>query len=165
MRMTPSESDLALDDEDRPNLLPEGVEDDEEFKAHSAIAVRTVDFREFAPSVEVIAEVRRFVRDVLEALDLDETCVFESQLVADELATNAATHACSIFSVAIEIAETFVRVAVRDDSNVLPIQPVTTAESIGGRGLSIVSGTAIGWGTVSLGQGKEMWADILLHAS
>jgi anti-sigma regulatory factor (Ser/Thr protein kinase) len=163
--MTPSEIDLALRDEERPNLLPEGVEDDEEFKAHSAVEVRTLDFREFAPSLEAIAEVRRFIRDVLAPLGVDEMCIFESQLVADELATNAATHARSIFSVAVELTETFVRVAVRDDSNVLPIPQLATTESMSGRGLSIVSGTAIGWGTVSLGQGKETWADILHHAS
>jgi anti-sigma regulatory factor (Ser/Thr protein kinase) len=158
--MAASESELGLSELNRPKLLPDGVEDNEEFKTHSAIGVQTVDFREFAPSPEGVGEVRAFVREVLEDLNMDEDCIFQSQLVADELATNAMKHAGSIYSVAIEVTERVVRVAVRDDSSVLPTPQAPPLESTCGRGLSIVSSTANRWGTVPLGLGKEMWADV-----
>jgi anti-sigma regulatory factor (Ser/Thr protein kinase) len=158
--MTASETELAITELDRPKLLPDGVEDNEEFKAHSAIGVQTVDFREFPPSAEGVGEVRGFVREVLEKLNMDEDCIFQSQLVADELATNAMKHARSIYSVAIEVTERVVRLAVRDDSSVVPAPQTPRLDSTCGRGLSIVSSTANRWGIVPLGLGKEMWADV-----
>jgi anti-sigma regulatory factor (Ser/Thr protein kinase) len=134
--------------------------DYDEIRQHSAVEVQTVGFREFTPSVECVGEVRHFVSDALAKSGIDADRVFECQLVADELATNAVLHAGSIFSVAVELTDTFVRIAVRDDSNAPPVQQYSQAEAQDGHGLVIVSGTVSGWGTVPLGHGKETWADI-----
>jgi anti-sigma regulatory factor (Ser/Thr protein kinase) len=123
--------------------------------------IETIGFEEFAPSPECIALVRQFVGRVLESHLLPADQVFECQLIADELATNALRHAGSIFSVAVEIADTGVRIAVRDDSSDYPVRRHSSTESLGGRGLSIVSATSEEWGVESLGLGKETWADVM----
>ncbi|HEY1828345.1 MAG TPA: ATP-binding protein [Acidimicrobiales bacterium] len=122
--------------------------------------VQTVGFQEFPPVATSLVEVRRFVRDVLEPLGVPSDRIFECQLIADELAANAIQHAGSEYSVGVEMTDDFVRVAVRDDSDSLPVPRISPAEALGGRGLSIVAGTACGWGTVPLGLGKETWADV-----
>jgi anti-sigma regulatory factor (Ser/Thr protein kinase) len=131
-----------------------------EWRDHSAVEVQTVGFREFVPSAECAAEVRLFVAEALAKSKIDPDSIFECQLVADELATNAALHAGSIFSVAVELTDTFVRIAVRDESSEPPVEQHNPPEAQEGRGLVIVSGTASGWGTVPLGRGKETWADV-----
>jgi anti-sigma regulatory factor (Ser/Thr protein kinase) len=129
-------------------------------KDHFAVEAQTVGFQEFAPLPASLAEVRRFVRSVLEDLGIGDDRIFECQLIADELAANAIQHAGTGYSVGVELTDTSVRVAVRDDSDVVPVARLSSAEALGGRGLSIVAGTASGWGTVPLGLGKETWADV-----
>src|SRR5581483_12369572 len=106
-----------------------------------------------------------FVEESLAPAGLDGLRIFECQLVADELAANAVRHAQSIFSVAVELTDSFVRIAVRDESGEPPVEREAPAEATHGRGLAIVSGTASGWGTVMLGRGKETWADVMRTAS
>jgi anti-sigma regulatory factor (Ser/Thr protein kinase) len=130
----------------------------DELRDHASLEVHTVGFREFTPTRDCVREVRHFVKETLGRVGLDKEDVFEVQLIADELAANAVLHAHSVFSVAIELTEDLVRIAVRDDSNDPPV-PQQTARDEHGRGLVIVSGTASGWGSASLGRGKEIWAD------
>lgn len=132
----------------------------DESEQYSSLEVNTIGFREFTPSADCVREVRHFVGDTLQLAGLDQNVVFECQLVADELAANAVVHAGSIFSVAVELTEDLVRIAVRDESNSPPEQHQTAPGEESGRGLVIVSGTASGWGSVSLGRGKEIWADV-----
>jgi anti-sigma regulatory factor (Ser/Thr protein kinase) len=150
----------SLDGGGERDSAPTTVGDEAEIREHSAVEVQTVGFREFTPSVECEHEVRLFVAETLEAKGVDGDCIFECQLVADELADNALRHAGSIFSVAVELTDSFVRIAVRDESNVSAMEQFGPPEGQGGRGLAIVSGTASGWGTVPLGRGKETWADV-----
>ena len=132
----------------------------DELREHAMLETHTIGFREFTPSRDCVREVRHFVKESLEHAGLDQDVVFECQLVADELAANAVLHAGSIFSVALEVMPEFVRVAVRDESNSRPKERHFSPEKEGGRGLVIVSGTASGWGSVPLGRGKEIWADV-----
>jgi hypothetical protein len=152
--------DVTLGGDPERGLAPNPAFDYEEPREHSVVEVQTVGFREFTPSAECVGEVRHFVSETLAKYAIGADRVFECQLVADELATNAVLHAGSIFSVAVELTGTFVRIAVRDDSNTPPMQQDSSPEAQDGRGLVIVSGTAGGWGTVPLGQGKETWADV-----
>jgi len=132
----------------------------DELREHASIEVCTIGFREFAPSFDSVRDVRQFVKETLERVGLDQECAFECQLVADELAANAVVHAGSIFSVAVELTKELVRIAVRDESNSPPVPQRIAARGESGRGLVVVSGTAGGWGSVSLGRGKEIWADV-----
>lgn len=120
----------------------------------------TIGYEEFSPDAESVAEVRRFVRRVLQELGLKEESVTGGELIADELATNALTHTASFYSVLVEHSETKVRIGIRDDSRILPVLRVSTPDSESGRGLRIVSETSSHWGADSLGLGKETWADI-----
>lgn len=132
----------------------------DELREHASLEVHTIGFREFSPSPDCVGEVRQFVKETLERVGLDKNVIFECALVADELAANAVLHAGSIFSVAIELTEEFVRIAVRDESDSPPVPQHTALGEEGGRGLVIVAGTASGWGSVTLGRGKETWADV-----
>lgn len=132
----------------------------DELREHALLEVHTIGFREFTPSPDCVGEVRQFVKESLERVDLDKNGIFECALVADELAANAVLHAGSIFSVAIELTEEFVRIAVRDESDSPPVPRHTAPGEESGRGLVIVAGTASGWGSVTLGRGKETWADV-----
>lgn len=136
-------------------VLPE-----DEVREHALLEVHTIGFREFTPARDSAREVRQFVKETLQRVGLDRDTLFECQLVADELAANAVLHAGSIFSVAIEISPEVVRLAVRDESNERPEEQCAAPREEGGRGLVIVSGTASGWGSVPLGRGKEIWADV-----
>ncbi len=132
----------------------------DELREHALHELDTIGFREFTPSRDCVREVRQFVKETLERIGTDKDVLFECQLVADELAANAVRHVGSIFSVAIELTQTFVRIAVRDESNNRPVRRRAAPGGEGGRGLAIVSGTASGWGSVPLGRGKETWADV-----
>jgi anti-sigma regulatory factor (Ser/Thr protein kinase) len=148
------------DELEHPSLLPEGVPDDDAFRHHSSLEVQTIGFQEFPPHVDCIAQVRRFVRRTLESAGVSNEHIFDCQLIADELATNAVRYAGSVFSVAVELTASFIRICVRDDSDSLPVERDVPAEALGGRGLTLVSGTSSNWGIVSLGLGKETWADV-----
>ena len=150
---------IAVDIE-HPQLVPDGVRDDDAYRQHSSMEVQTVGFQEFAPDVESIASVRRFVVSTLEPAGVSRDHIFDCQLIADELATNAVRYAGSVFSVAIELSDTFIRICVRDDSNAWPVAREARPDALGGRGLTLVDGAACGWGFISLGRGKETWADI-----
>jgi anti-sigma regulatory factor (Ser/Thr protein kinase) len=143
-----------------PDMSNAGVRDQDELRRHAAFEVHTVGFQEFTPSPTYVGEVRNFVKHTLEKADIEKEAVFECQLVADELAANAVRHGRSIFSVGIELTDEMVRIAVRDDSNALPVQRTSPPDAPNGRGLVIVSGAAEGWGSVPLGRGKEIWADV-----
>lgn len=133
---------------------------EDELREHALLEVHTIGFREFTPSDDCGRDVRHFVKETLGRVGLDHDTIFQCQLVADELAANAARHAGSIFSVAIELTQKRVRIAVRDESNNRPVRRRAAPGEESGRGLAIVSGTASGWGSVPLGRGKEIWADV-----
>lgn len=124
----------------------------------------TIGYEEFAPETSSMTSVRESVARLLTPLGFDSAQVFACQLIADELATNALLHARSYFSVAISISEQVVRIAVRDESRTYPVLTAAPQGALGGRGISIVAETSNGWGSESLGRGKETWADYPVHA-
>lgn len=128
--------------------------------AEGAPDFETIGYQEFTPNVASVAEVRRFVRRILEEQGLNEKSVAECELIADELATNALIYTGCFYSVVLEQSEERVRIGVRDDSRILPVLRVSTGDSESGRGLRIVSATSSLWGAESLGLGKETWADV-----
>jgi hypothetical protein len=139
-------------DQSSSQVTPLGFSDSRVAAVEAAPYFQTIGYEEFTPNVASLAEVRRFVRRVLEEQGLKEEPVAECELIADELATNAITYAGSFYSVVVEQSAASVRIGVRDDSRILPAS---------GRGLRIVSETSSHWGTESLGLGKETWADVV----
>ncbi len=132
--------------------------------ADLAVEFETIGYEEFTPEVASVAEVRRFVRRLLQKLDLEEDFISGCELIADELATNALTHTGSFYGVLVEHSGASIRIGVRDDSRVLPVLRETIATSESGHGLHIVSETSNQWGTESFGVGKQTWADVSTDA-
>jgi anti-sigma regulatory factor (Ser/Thr protein kinase) len=120
--------------------------------------LRVLGFHEYLPQAGDVAEARHFVRQALEADGADPDFIGAAELIVDEFALNAVTHAHSFFSVLVERGDSAVRVGVRDDSDVIPKIPDHLTTSLHGRGLTIVAKTAEEWGTEPLGRGKEVWA-------
>ncbi len=155
------EGEPVLSDEATPQRAPlAGFSDPNLAADEPAHDFETLGYEEFTPTSESIAEVRRFVRRVLEKQGLEEASVTGCELIADELATNALTCTGSFYSVVVEQSEASVRIGVRDDSRVLPVLREDAADSESGRGLRVVSETSSSWGAEPLGLGKETWADV-----
>ncbi len=155
------EREPVLTDESFPQVTPfGGFSDSRVVDAEAAHDFQTIGYEEFTPNVASVAEVRRFVRRILEEQGLKEESVTGCELIADELATNALIYTGSFYSVVVEQSEAIVRIGIRDDSRILPVLRESPADSESGRGLRIVSETSSHWGAESLGLGKETWADV-----
>jgi anti-sigma regulatory factor (Ser/Thr protein kinase) len=155
------EREPVATDESSPQVMPPGgFSGSRVAVAEATPDFETIGYEEFIPSVASVAEVRRYVRRILEEHGLTAESVTGCELIADELATNAITHTGSFYSMVIEQSEASVRIGVRDDSRNLPVLREITADSESGHGLRIVSETSSQWGAESLGLGKETWADV-----
>jgi len=74
---------------------------------------------------------------------------------------NAARHARSPFSVTLTQADARTVVAVRDDSDELPVVAAPrSAEDPSGRGLHLVGALARRWGVERRERGKLVWAEL-----
>ena len=85
---------IADDTSDRLTAL-DGIDPSDTPSAEAAPEFHTVGYEEFTPHAPSVAEVRRFVRRVLEDAGLTEDSVTACELIADELATNALVYAGS----------------------------------------------------------------------
>jgi anti-sigma regulatory factor (Ser/Thr protein kinase) len=122
-----------------------------------------------SPEPSSAAEARLFVREALEECDLPLLSP-DVQLVVGELATNAATHAGTPFTVSIVVDPHRVLVRVRDRSSRMPVvrdveETVRHADGTtedgreGGRGLVLVDVLSDFWGVEPRDRdGKTVWA-------
>jgi anti-sigma regulatory factor (Ser/Thr protein kinase) len=101
---------------------------------------------------------RRFVTDLLEEWGLDDAA-WTAQLIISELATNAALHAKTTFTVSVtpEVGGA-VRIEVRDGSQRYPRIRQHDGEATTGRGLRILDELALSWGVDVVPSGKVVWA-------
>ena len=110
------------------------------------------------PNASSAAAAREFTRARLVEHDLSYL-VEDVRLVASELATNAALHAKTAFTVLLEGFERMVRVSVSDDSVLLPVVCTPSAMDTAGRGLGIVDLYSRAWGvTDGKRNAKWVWA-------
>jgi anti-sigma regulatory factor (Ser/Thr protein kinase) len=103
---------------------------------------------------------RHFVAAALGRWGYAGSLVDDAQLLVTELATNAAVHARSTFSVVARTGEPGIRVSVHDAS---PVEPTLrdddpTAQS--GRGLQLVAALSASWGVDVTADGKTVWAEL-----
>lgn len=105
-----------------------------------------------------VPAARRFVADALEELGLDEAA-WAAQLCVSELATNAALHAKTEFTISVAPdRDGAVRIEVRDGSRRTPRVRQYDGEATTGRGLQILDELAIAWGVELVeGGGKVVW--------
>ncbi len=109
------------------------------------------------PEPKVAGMARRFVRTTLAEAGRDEW-IDAAQLAVSELVTNSVLHANTAIEVSVELTAGAVRVGVRDESPVLPMQRHWGETATTGRGLALVRSIASDVGVEALpGGGKCVW--------
>jgi len=105
-------------------------------------------------------QARRAVADLLQAWHVeDQDVIYDAQVVAIELVTNAVSHGGARIVLEVEKRGDAVLLAVCDGSPELPRHRVADPQDESGRGLTIIGGLAADWGVESLGGGgKRVWA-------
>ena len=101
---------------------------------------------------------RRLVNDVLTAQNCPEDLVQNAKLLVSELVTNSVLHARSAMTLSVSVLGTLVRIEVADGSSRVPVQRLSDAEAVTGRGLQLISRLADDFGfRVQGGSGKVVW--------
>lgn len=106
-----------------------------------------------------VPPARRFVERTLEEWGL-AGATWTAALLVTELAANAALHAGTDFTVAVERTGDAVRLEVHDGSPVVPRQRRHSSEATTGRGLLLVADLADEWGVEQSGAGKVVWVEL-----
>jgi anti-sigma regulatory factor (Ser/Thr protein kinase) len=118
-----------------------------------------VNVLELPPTTDSVPVARRFVRARLVegATDVDT-----ATLLVSEVVTNAILHARTTVRVTVEVADEFVRIAVRDGSPVQPRVHSFSSTSATGRGLRLLDRLARRWGVYSdpATGGKVVWFEV-----
>ncbi len=83
----------------------------------------------------------------------------EACLVVSELVTNALTHGRSDAQLRLLHEGSYLRVEVADEDTRLPVLVAPDAQSLSGRGLSLVASLASLWGAERTAAGKVVWAE------
>ena len=115
--------------------------------------------------LRAVADARRFLLQTLRAWGIDGDVSASAELIVSELVTNAITHTGS--SPRLEISHLgdsgALRVAVSDGSTRHPATRDAGPDALGGRGMAIVEVLAERWGVSDQGEGKVVWAQLVLH--
>lgn len=109
-----------------------------------------------------VVPARSLVRTALEVWRL-EHLADTGALIVTELVSNSVTHTRT-YSIRVTVSrpgETFVRIAVTDNSKSIPmLRTMTGDQEETGRGLAIVDALTWRWGTDLLPGGKRVWGDL-----
>jgi anti-anti-sigma regulatory factor len=81
-------------------------------------------------------------------------------LIATELVANAVQHAGTPMIFAVTCRPTYLHLACRDRSQVLPRRDGGDGDEPAGRGLLIIESMAVGWGFSPTADGKVVWATV-----
>lgn len=112
-------------------------------------------------SLESPGLARHFTMAVLADWGCSEL-VDDAAMVVSELATNAVVHAESDFTLILSRQGPTVRIAVRDQSTVLPTRRHGPSER--GRGLVLVEAIAHRWGQEPMPGAKVVWAELRVNS-
>ncbi|KJS60649.1 ATP-binding protein [Streptomyces rubellomurinus] len=116
---------------------------------------------------ESASAARRLVRDKLAEWGMDEL-IDDAQLIASELAGNAAKTGCQLrMTVEItRITARTVRIEVTDGSRITPVLMDAGRDDEGGRGLALVHKLTRGqWGVTPITLGKTVHADLRMRGT
>src|SRR5262245_57739703 len=105
---------------------------------------------------------RRFVADALKARDIDVELI---ALLVSELVSNVILHAHTPLEVTVRTRGAHLRVTVADESPVIPAMKQYAADSVTGRGLTMIDLTAESWGIDEMADGKAVWFEIPLDGA
>jgi anti-sigma regulatory factor (Ser/Thr protein kinase) len=109
-----------------------------------------------AGDVQDVRTARRFVTEMLSEWQAEEYALAAAQIVS-ELATNAALHAHTPFTVRLRLEGALLHLEVQDGSR----RPVSRrrygADAATGRGLAVVEALSHSWGVAAASDGKRVW--------
>jgi anti-sigma regulatory factor (Ser/Thr protein kinase) len=114
----------------------------------------------FSGGLSSVREARRFLSSLLEEWGADDY-EFAAPQVLSELATNAALHARSSFTVELHLDEGYLQIEVTDSSPRLPRVRTYAVDATTGRGMGLVAALSSSWGTTTNGTGKTVWARVV----
>jgi anti-sigma regulatory factor (Ser/Thr protein kinase) len=113
----------------------------------------------FDGGLNSVRDARRFLSWVLREWNTDEFD-FGAPQVLSELATNAALHARSSFTVTVELADQSLLLEVTDGSVRVPRTRHYAPDATTGRGMGLVAALSVSWGTSASAGGKTVWARV-----
>jgi len=116
--------------------------------------------RTFAADLRSVGEARRFLRDALTGWGTDGYDLGAPQVLT-ELATNAALHARSDYTVHVRLDVGSLLVEVSDSSPVRPHQPRYGDDATTGRGIAMVEALSRTWGVQAGPTGKTVWSMVV----
>jgi len=120
------------------------------------------DRLQLPPEPASAGAARRFVTEVLKARDIDVELI---SLLVSELVSNVILHAQTPLEVTIRTRGAHLRVTVADESPVIPALKQYAADSVTGRGLTMIDLTAESWGIDEMAEGKAVWFEIPLNGA
>ncbi|WP_254792736.1 SpoIIE family protein phosphatase [Streptomyces sp. CC77] len=112
---------------------------------------------------DAVMHARRFTARTLRSWSADGS-VDMALLVVSELVTNAVAHTRGEVRLDLTLAGDRLRIAVNDTSPRAPVRAASTDwEATGGRGLLLVEAVSASWGSLPLGGGKQVWAELTVE--
>ncbi|MFF9015188.1 ATP-binding protein [Streptomyces sp. NPDC014870] len=132
---------------------------------HSEPRLRSV--MPFKAEPAELAILRRQVRSALGRWGIEPAAKEEAELVVTELATNVIKHVGggAVATLVLEALDTALRVEIHDESSVAPVISGVDDHSECGRGLHLLAGMSMGWGTLVTVSGKAVWCELALTPS
>jgi hypothetical protein len=118
----------------------------------------------FDGGLNSVRDARRFLASVLRDWHTD-AFDFGAPQVLSELATNAALHARSPFTVTVQLAEECLLLEVTDASPRLPRARNYAPDATTGRGMGLVDALSESWGSTQGPAGKTVWARVVPDGS
>lgn len=115
--------------------------------------------RSFPAELDSVRAARHVTAGLLDGETAQEVAEVVA-IVVTELASNAVLHASSGFTLTISRSPTAVRIAVRDDSPLVPLDDGRPFDIRTGHGLSVVTQLACAWDVEGLPNGKVVWAEL-----
>jgi anti-sigma regulatory factor (Ser/Thr protein kinase) len=106
-----------------------------------------------------IGDARRFLRSSLAAWGVDDFDLGGPQVLT-ELATNAALHARSAYTVHLVLEPGALLLEVTDSSPALPQHRHYGTDATTGRGIALVEALSTAWGVESSPTGKTVWCRV-----
>lgn len=148
-------------------LMSTTSHDDVALLAIAASAPRKSATRTFPADTSAAGLARRFVVGTLIEWSLAEDVVDRAELCVSELVTNAVIHSGTEPTVTLRTDGANLVVAVHDHGSQQRIEPVedAEAESISGRGLSLVQALVSAWNVEHTTGGTSVWCELELESS
>ncbi|ROQ71669.1 hypothetical protein EES39_05805 [Streptomyces sp. ADI92-24] len=108
-----------------------------------------------------VGDLRRVVRGQLEQWGLP-ALVDEGELVVSELAANVIKHVGSgvAATLVLEVAGDRLRIELHDRSFRVPVLSSAACDDECGRGLHLLAGMSVDWGTLLTATGKAVWCEL-----